>query len=327
MPKTLHAGSIALLSLMMPLQGLASAQDTVICGHTGPAFCSAFEEGSLAVWDAVNGVTAPTIVADQGPFARAGNHVLRLFVPPGTGSTNVIKTFPGSQKIYARWYQRWEAGYDFTAPQHGSGLHAGYRWDYGRSGSRPNGTDWFSTWLEPVTGSGNTGRLNLYSYYRGMYMDCANPIGSCWGDLLPCMIGPNYCTKPPIRTPPPLPPVMQANRWYCLEVMLDGGTPTPSQAGATGAQDFWVDGVPYGPWTGLWHRTTATGMNVNLLTLSTHYHNTHANVGVRYDDVVVSTTRVGCAASSAAPGAPTNLQDHSLTRAARDSAAVRLTDL
>ena len=101
---------------------------------------------------------------------------------------------------------------------------------------------------------------------------------------------------------------MQVNRWYCLEVMLDGGTPTPTQTGASGAQSFWVDGVEYGPWTDLWHRTTATGMNVNLLSLSMYYHSTHADVGVRYDDVVVSTSRIGCAGASAGPAAPTNLR-------------------
>ena len=139
-------------------------------------------------------------------------------------------------------------------------------------------------------------------------MDCADPNGSCWGDLLPCMVGSSYCSKPPVRTPPPLPPVMQANRWYCLEVMLDGGTPTPTQSGANGAQDFWVDGVEYGPWTNLWHRTTSTGMNVNLFALMTYYGAAHADVGVRYDDVVISTSRVGCVGFPPAPRAPTNLR-------------------
>jgi len=296
------------LGLLLPLLGIAANPDAQICSGASAAFCSEFEEGTLSVWDTVNGSPAPTIVTDGGPFARAGNHVLRLYTPPGTGGANVIKTFPGAQKIFSRWYQKWEAGFDFKAPNHGSGLHAGYRWDYGRSDYRPDGTDWFSSWLEPIEDNSGVGRLNFYTYYRGMYMDCANPLGSCWGDHLPCMIGPNYCTKPPVRVPPPLPPAMQANRWYCLEVMLDGGTPTPTQTGASGAQDFWIDGVEYGPWTALWHRTTATGMNVNLLSLSTFYHNVHADVGVLYDNVVIATTRIGCAAPSAGPSSPRNLR-------------------
>jgi hypothetical protein len=101
---------------------------------------------------------------------------------------------------------------------------------------------------------------------------------------------------------------MTANRWYCLEVMLDGGTPTPSQAGANGIQDFWVDGVEMGPWTDLWHRSTATGMNVNLFAFMLYFHASHANVGVRYDNLVVSTSRIGCAASGSPPASPTNVR-------------------
>lgn len=288
--------------------------DATVCASSNAVFCSEFEEGSLSVWDAVNGSPAPAIVSDPGPFNRSGNHALRLYVPSNLSATgtNVIKEFTGAQRIYARWYQKWETGYNFAAPNHGSGLHAGYRWDYGRSGVRPSGNDWYSTWLEPTTGGSvapsDIGRLNLYTYYPGMYMDCADPNGSCWGDHLPCMVGPNYCNKAPIRVPPPTPPVMQANRWYCLEVMLDGGTPTSSQSGANGVQDFWVDGVEIGPWTGLWHRTTATGMNVNLLALMTYYHGAHADVGVRFDNVVVSKTRIGCGASTPAPAPPTNVR-------------------
>ena len=312
MKKILFVLSIALPGLLTQLRAISADPDATICSSASIIFCSEFEEGTLSGWDAVNGATTPAIVADTGPFARAGNNVLRLYVAPtlSGANANVIKTFTGAQKVYARWYQKWETGYDFSALNHGSGLNAGYRWDYGRSGDRPDGTDWFSSWLEPnATGdTSDFGRLYFYTYYRGMYMDCANPVGSCWGDHLPCMIGPNYCTKAPVRVPPPWPPVTQTNRWYCLEVMLDGGTPTPTQTGANGAQDFWIDGVEYGPWTSLWHRTTATAMNVNLLALNTFYHTAHAGVGVRYDNVVVSTSRIGCVSPSSAPTSPKNLR-------------------
>jgi hypothetical protein len=164
--------------------------------------------------------------------------------------------------------------------------------------------------LEPVSQGADKGRLNFYTYYRGMYMDCADPNGSCWGDHFPCMVGPNYCTKAPIRVPPPYPPVMQPDRWYCLEIMLDGGTPTPTQAGADGIQNFWVDGFEIGPWTGLWHRTTATGMDVNLFSLGLYLPNPHdPAIGLRYDNVVVSKNRIGCVASApSAPAPPLNLR-------------------
>lgn len=300
---------ILVLALAGQLQGIPPNPDAQICSSSSAVFCSEFEEGSLtAVWSTVNGPAA--IVADPGPFGRADNHVLRLSAPSGTTGSNVIKTFAGARRIYARWYQKWEAGYDFNAPSHYGGLHAGDRWSYGRSGYRPDGDDWYSTWLEPVNGwgvaPGDVGRLNLYTYYRGMYMDCADPEGRCWGDHFPCMVGSNYCTKAPVRVPPPYPPVMQTERWYCLEVMLDGGTPTPTPEGADGVQNFWVDGVEIGPWTGLWHRTTATGMDVNLLALSVYLPSWHADAGVRFDNAVVSTSRIGCVA--AGPSPPRNLR-------------------
>jgi hypothetical protein len=55
----------------------------------------------------------------------------------------------------------------------------------GRSDYRPSGSDHAGTWLEPNPRLG--GRPNLYSYYRGMYQDCADPNGQCWGDNFPCM--------------------------------------------------------------------------------------------------------------------------------------------
>jgi hypothetical protein len=103
---------------------------------------------------------------------------------------------------------------------------------------------------------------------------------------------------------------MQPDVWYCLEIMLDGGTPTPTQAGANGIQNFWVDGVEIGPWTDLWHRTTATGMDVNLFSLALYLPNPHdPGIGLRYDNVVVSTNQIGCVGTVvSAPGPPTNLR-------------------
>ncbi len=275
----------------------AHAADECTQMQPGWIFCNGFEDGNFSIWDDFDGNPAPddTLVSDAGPFNSAGNHAARLLVAPGQGGADLVKVLPGqNDKLYARWYQYWEPGYDFTVPNHGGGLHAGDRSWLGHSDTRPTGADWFSTWIEPINNTGNVGRMNLYSYYRGMYMDCANPNGACWGDHFPCMVGSAYCTNP-AHAPPPTPPQMQAGRWYCIEVMLDGGTPTPTQSGANGQQDFWIDGVELGPWTDLWHRTTSN-LHIGILWLNTFFHGTHANVGVRYDNVVVSSDRIGCGA-------------------------------
>jgi hypothetical protein len=285
----------------------ASVPAESVCSSSSTLFCSGFEEGNFSVWDDYDGNPSPgnTLVADPGPYKLSGNTAARLLVPAGTGGRDFVKVLPGQDdKVYVRWFQKWEAGYDFSAPNHGSGLHAGSRDLLGRSDYRPTGADWFSTWLEPYNG-----RLNLYTYYRGMYQDCSNPNGSCWGDRFPCFLddGSGYCTKAADR-PKIMPPLLQTDRWYCLEVMVDSGTPTSTQTGANGALDFWIDGTEYGPFNNLWLRTTAN-LKPTIAWLSTYFHSDHAAVGVRFDNVVVSRTRVGCGSTTAVvPNPPTNVR-------------------
>ena len=81
-------------------------------------FCSGFEEGNKAIWDDYDGNPDATnlLMTDPGPCARTGNHVMRLRVPAGRGGADLIKMLPSTHdKLYARWYQKWEPGYDFTA--------------------------------------------------------------------------------------------------------------------------------------------------------------------------------------------------------------------
>lgn len=259
----------------------------------GWVFCTDFEEGSFAVWDDWDGNPAPdnTLVADPGPFDVAGNHVARLVVPPGRGTADLVKVLPGTYDVlYARWYVKWEPGFDFTVGQHGSGLHAGDRSLLAHSGDRPNGSDWFSSWIEP---DGREGRFNAYTYYAGMYMDCADPAGSCWGDHLPCLAdeGQVYCTQAEHRETV-TPPLMQAGRWYCVEIMMDGGNPTAGPVGASGVLNFWIDGQEIGPWDELWLRSTGN-LRIGILWLSLFFHGTHGTAGVLFDDVVVSTMPIG----------------------------------
>ena len=88
--------------------------------------------------------------------------------------------------------------------------------------------------------------------------------------------------------------------------MLDGGAPTATATGASGAQDFWVDNVEIGPWTDLWHRTTSN-LKINHFWMNLFFHGNHSVQGVLLDDVVVSTNRIGCHGGSQ-PTAPKNLR-------------------
>jgi hypothetical protein len=313
--------SIQLLAIAVVGIGLSYVDCTVsaaacadpVC--SGAEFCSGFEEGNKNIWDDYDGNPDSTnlLMSDPGPCSGSGNHVMRFRVPAGTGGSDLVKVLPSTDDtLYARWYQQWEPGYDFSAPNHGGGLFAGDRGYLGQSDFRPTGADWYGSYIEPIGGStgGRNGRMQLYSYYRGMYQDCANPEGACWGDTFPCTAddGSNYCTKPQHRETI-TPPQMQTGQWYCIETMLAGGTPVASDNLADGVQDFWIDGVEYGPWGGLWHRSLAT-LDVSILWLSLYHHAAHSVEGILLDNVVVSTSRIGCLSGSSdttPPAAPSGL--------------------
>jgi hypothetical protein len=90
-----------------------------------------------------------------------------------------------------------------------------------------------------------------------------------------------------------MPPVLETGRWYCLEIMLDAGTPVQNDADADGVQNFWIDGVEFGPFEHLWHRTTPD-LKISILWLSLFHHGDHSVEGVYLDNVVVSEQRIGC---------------------------------
>lgn len=288
-----RAGLAALLLAGCLLPAGARGEQECLRADANWVFCTGFEEGNFGLWDDWDGnpALANTLVADPGPFDQPGNHVARLWVAPGRGAADLTKVLPGSWNVlYARWYVKYEAGFDFFTQQHGSGLHAGDRGLLAHSGDRPSGSDWFSAWIEPGY---NTGRFNAYVYYPGMYMNCADPNGSCWGDDFPCTVdeGQSVCVKSQHRDRF-TPPTMQAGHWYCIEVMLNGGTPTPGNTGASGILDYWIDGQEMGPWNDLWLRSTDS-LKIGILWLDLFFHGTHGTAGVLFDDVVVSTSRIG----------------------------------
>ncbi|MCC7380985.1 MAG: hypothetical protein IT384_04105 [Deltaproteobacteria bacterium] len=257
-------------------------------------FCDGFEHGGTApFWDGSD--TLPRLLGDPGPLGHAGNTALQLRVPTGTGGAGIWKGVPGQSRLYARYYVYWEPGYDLTAPHHGpGGLAADPAYNLGRSGIRPDGTDLMQATIEAGTSAPYT--LYSYTYYAGMYQDCADPNGSCWGDSFPCSYDPpnatSYCTRPEHR-PRVAQSGIETGRWYCLEQMIDLGTPTPSESGADGQLDFWIDGIEIGPWSGLWLRSSPS-LELNTLWLFLYFHQDHSVEGLRVDDVVISSAPIGC---------------------------------
>ena len=265
----------------------------LVCAQSATVFCHGFETGSFSVWDDFDGNPGPwnSLIKDPGPLDHSTNTVTRLRVPAGRRGTDLVKVLD-AVRIRSCTHAGTSSGnlamiFRPRTTDRDSMLAGGVY--LGRSGNRPLGNDWFTAWLEPANG-----RLTLYAYYRGMYMDCADPNGRCWGDRFPCTAdsGANYCTKPQHR-PSLVPPRLETGRWYCLETMMDGGTPSSTEAGANGALNFWIDGVQYGPWTDLWMRTTST-VNIGILWLSLFHHADHSDEGILIDNVVVSEAPIGC---------------------------------
>lgn len=252
-------------------------------------FCDSFESGQT--YD--GSTTTPVLVDDPGPIGLSGNHAMQLRSPAGArGGAGVWKSLPESDALYVRFYVSWELGYDPSAPHHGPGGLAADAASYlGRSDIRPAGDEYFNASME--FGASPPYPLYSYTYYRGMYQDCADPNGSCWGDSFPCSYGSSYCTNP-AHLPRVTQPSYENGKWYCIEQFIDAGTAVSDGSAADGVLDFWVDGLEVGPWTQVWWRTAPT-LKINTVWLYLFNHDdTHSVQGLLIDDVVVSTSRIGC---------------------------------
>lgn len=261
----------------------------------GWLFCEDFEYDNLSAWEPHNPDGSLELLPAEDKLDQEGNTALRVRVPPGRGGKGLRKSFKMNDYkiLHARWYVKYEPGFDFSARNHGHGFRAGNPWSPA-AGHRPKGDDYFSVRFEHMIEPEINQPINyLYVYYRGMQMDCTNPDGACWGDHFPCMIDEDYyCTNEKYRETV-LPPVLEHDRWYCVELMADAGTPVDNREDADGRLDFRVDGRQIGPWEDLWLRTH-TGVRLNSFWLGLFHHDEHSKEGMMFDDVVISTRRIGC---------------------------------
>lgn len=274
------------------LAGISFSQAIAQKSASNVVFQSGFEEGNKLIWDDYDGNpdSQNQIISNAGPFNTPGNHVIRLRVPSGQrGGSDLVKVLPEQyDSLYARWYIMYEPGFNFNAPNHGGGLFAGDRNFLGMSGDRPKGNDWAQIWLEYDNESHTP---YFYVYSIGMYQDCANPTGSCWGDHFPCTNDEGYYCKKPQHRDPPMPPKLTTGKWYRMEMRFNLGTPSVDGSIRDGKIALWVDGVNYGQWNDLWLRTTKD-LKISLLTLAIFHHDeTHSDEGILIDDVVVSKSR------------------------------------
>ncbi|HOW73465.1 MAG TPA: hypothetical protein PKY77_22930 [Phycisphaerae bacterium] len=259
--------------------GLAAKYDHDRGIERDPAvlFADGFESGELRRWDDTDGNSPPAVrVVDVPGLVHTGRKAVQLEVQPGKGvGADLVKLLsPGQDRVYARWYCRFAESFDQGNLMHFVQFWAmRERWQLGRSGEKPDGTDFFCTSLEPWRDWGRNpapGAMGFYTYYPGMKPD---PSGPYYGNEF-------RPKKPPV--------IIDRGRWYCMEMMVKANHPEQ----ADGEQVFWIDGKLKGRYTDIRWRTTEK-LKINGLWLLLYIHNNKQVNRVWFDDIVVATEYIG----------------------------------
>ncbi|MCR9294115.1 MAG: hypothetical protein NXI32_15435 [bacterium] len=282
--------------------GLASAfaNDQNISSHPAVIFSEDFESGLLgALWDETNNrgnaleytsesdsQASPQSSAERGSHpAFLGKRSLKVTATltenNGGGFT---KWFESANRIFIRFYTKFDENCDyvhhFCTLRANKSLQGGERWTgFGGAGELPDGTERFSTAIEPWGNWGNwppPGRWNFYSYWHTMK---ASPDGKYWGNGFRPVTQPN----------------IERGVWICVEFMLQHNTPGKDD----GEQAYWIDGQLRGHWRGFNWRTSPT-LFANAFTLESYvtdrWTKQTKNI-VYFDNVVIAKEYVGPAAS------------------------------
>lgn len=256
--------------------GLASF--AAMCAAPGVIFCDGFEGGWDPTWIEDDGDVK---VHPGGAVPGEGKSYVELSTYAGKQSSKLLRSFPESDEIYVRFDVEYAGDYDNSGGSHGpilGGSHAPPWGMYGTAGIKPNGSDFFVLNFEPTTVVGQGGEFNFYAYFVNMQK---SGDGKYWGN--------QYASK---LMPPP---VVTPETWQCVEYGLKINTP----AAEDGRADFWVDGVHHGSFGGFqWRTNPAMAVSTFSLDSYNHFNNGPVPIDkpnrVRYDNLVISTQRIGC---------------------------------
>ncbi len=164
----------------------------------------------------------------------------------------------------------------------------------GNAGCRPDGERWAGTTVD----FNPSHELFFYTYFPGMTCDaggycsgdyaqnicdgcatkdmaCDNGLECCWGNL--------FEPEPAV--------VLPKDQWVCLELYMKLNTPGM----ADGEMAFWIDDQPGHAAGGMqWRDTPELGLNKAFLQHYIDVGDTDVSNQVWFDNVVVSTERIGC---------------------------------
>ena len=257
--------------------------DAGLKAHADVIFADDFETGALgAGWDETGNKSGKVLQFAPGDDAVGlGQRCLRVEAHLGkdTGG-GLTKWFESADTLFIRFYTKFDQGCDyvhhFVTLRANTGLRGGDKWSgFGGAGLKPEGSDRFSTAIEPWGNWGRfpaPGRWNFYSYWHEME---PSKDEKYWGN--------SYGV--------PTAPVIPHDQWICVEFMLKHNTPGQPD----GEQAFWVDGALQGHWKGFNWRKTAS-IKANALTLETYitdrWTKNPVNV-VSFDNVVVARHYIG----------------------------------
>lgn len=276
-------------------EGLAAtfAGDQKISSHPAVIFSDDFESGELgAKWDDLNNrrdalALVDGVADDRSASASVvGKRSLKVTATLGKNTGGgFTKWFESSDRLFIRFYTKFDKDCDyvhhFCTLRANKSLQGGDRWSgFGGAGNLPDGTERFSTAIEPWGNWGRwspPGRWNFYSYWHKM---TASPDGKYWGNGF----------RPDSQ------PNIKRGEWICVEFMILHNTPGQDD----GEQAYWIDGELRGHWRGFNWRTSPT-LFANALTLESYvtdrWTKQSENV-VYFDNVVIAKEYIGPSGSS-----------------------------
>jgi hypothetical protein len=286
----LGASAIAASENLAPISKLPSGPglaavfpaDAGIGQHHEVIFAADFESGDLGVgWDETSNRGGKVLSFAEPGAAHLGKRCVRVEAHLGqdTGG-GFTKWFESADKIFVRFHAKFDPACDyihhFVTLRANRGLRGGDRWSgFGGAGLKPEGSERFSTAIEPAGHWGRNpppGRWNFYSYWHEMEK---SRDGKFWGNSFAV----------------PEAAVIPRGQWICVEFMLQHNTPGRPD----GEQAFWIDGKLLGHWKGInWRKTDA--LKANALTLESYITESwtkNPTNTVFFDNVVIAKSYIG----------------------------------
>jgi hypothetical protein len=272
-----------------------------------------FEAASVAAvtgrYDQAQGMARMQLTTD----APKGN-ALAMTSGGAVSAVDLYKQLPDHDDVFVRWY----AKYDASIPWHHSGMwfggyNPGMTFPSPNAGNRPAGNDRFSIALEPMWGVGTaSARFDFYNYWMGMHSWMMPPVD----DNGTAYYGNSFIHRNSLT--------IDEMQWVCLEVHVRLNTSGSSAQGAVlevwkndaavvrfddaGPMGYWIrdkfcptsgDGRECTDYPAAFNEilalqlrsTTAFGVNA----FWPQNYITDPTMGtLRFDQMVVATTRVGC---------------------------------